>query len=149
MKWNWGTGIFLFFVCFIGALVWVFVQSRKVDNSLVLDQYYDEDLKYQEMYVKKQNTADLPLGVGVQMLSETKRIVFSFPADKQQVTGIVWLYNPAAKEQDIRLAIQVDTVGRFEVPFPPAAVGRWKVKIDWIGSGIPYYQEEELIFSTL
>ncbi len=146
MKWNWGTGIFLFFICFVGTLVCVFVQSRKVDNSLVLDKYYDEDLKYQEMYEKKQNTAALPQPVRVEMHAASQKIVFSFPAEMQQVSGTVWLYNPAAKEQDVKREIQTDSSGRFEVAYPPAAFGRWKAKLDWQGSGIPYYQEEELIF---
>ena len=59
MKFNWGTGIAIFLILFIGALIWVLYQSRQVDNSLVSDTYYQEDLMYQKKYEKLENYAKL------------------------------------------------------------------------------------------
>ena len=54
MKINWGTGIFIFYSLFVGALVFQLVKSFQYDNSLVVENYYEKDLNYQEQYNKIQ-----------------------------------------------------------------------------------------------
>lgn len=147
MKWNWGTGLFIFFTLFVATLVFVLVQSRKVENSLVYDQYYEEDLHYQEMYDKKTNTARLEQKVAMTLEAEKKQLALQFPMEGgQAVKGEVLLYNPVSKKSDVSFDIKTDTAGFFHIPLKDIANGRWKVKIDWQRGTIPFYQEEELIY---
>ena len=53
-KFNWGHGILLFFIIFVGSMLTVLWLSFGVDHSLVRDDYYDEDIHYQETFDKKQ-----------------------------------------------------------------------------------------------
>ena len=43
-KFNWGHGILLFFIIFVGSMLTVLWLSFGVDHSLVRDDYYDEEM---------------------------------------------------------------------------------------------------------
>jgi hypothetical protein len=45
MKFNWGTGIAIFYIIFVVSLVFQVFKSRQYDHSLVVDNYYEEDIK--------------------------------------------------------------------------------------------------------
>ena len=59
MKINWGTGIAIFFSVFVLSLVYQVYRSTQYDHSLVSDQYYADDLRYQEHYDKLANAQSL------------------------------------------------------------------------------------------
>jgi nitrogen fixation protein FixH len=149
MKWNWGTGLFVFFVIFVATLVFVLYQSTQVDNALVMDNYYEEDLNYQAHYEKKQNTADLPVKVVIRYLKETGELHLQFPdgaSADSNITGHVWIYRPSDKEQDVSQSFQLVDELTWKIQIGNLESGRWKVKIDWKMGAKPYYQEEVLIF---
>lgn len=149
MKWNWGTGLFVFFVLFVGTLAFVLYQSTRVDNALVMDNYYEEDLNYQSHYEKKQNTASLPEKVVVSYDRDKGELRLKFPKNdgtSSAINGSVWLYRASDKEQDERQDIQLVNELVWTKQIGKLENGRWKVKIDWKAGSKPYYQEEELIF---
>ena len=55
MRINWGTGLFIFFTFFVLTLAFVLYKSRQIDNALVFDDYYAEDIKYQQHFDKMQH----------------------------------------------------------------------------------------------
>lgn len=146
MKFNWGTGLVIFFIIFISSLIFILYKSTQYDNALVIDNYYDEDIKYQSHYDKKQNTAQLPQKVSVKYDSESKSVQFVFPADSiQPPKGNIWLYNPVHKSMDKNFPFVTDENMSFLLPLNDAAPGRWKLKIDWTQGGKEYYTEEEIL----
>ena len=44
---NWGTGIAIFYGTFMVIMITFVIKSRSVDHSLVMDNYYEEDINYQ------------------------------------------------------------------------------------------------------
>ena len=48
MKWNWGTKIALSFVGFCGLMIFMTVKSFNTDFHLVTEDYYAEELQYQD-----------------------------------------------------------------------------------------------------
>lgn len=147
MKFNWGTGLVVFFIFFIGTLGFVLYKSRQYDNSLVIDNYYDEDMKYQEHYDKVQNTTDLPVKVKVTYSAGDPVILLLFPVDSTGGTasGKIKLYNPISNKSDKNFDFISDASGRYSIPVSDITAGRWKIKMDWKMNGKEYYQEEEFI----
>jgi hypothetical protein len=146
MKFNWGTGIFIFFVIFVGTLVFVLYQSRQVDNSLVIDNYYEEDLNYQAHYEKKQNTEDLPQKVSVEYDEAGKKLILGFPSDSiSNITGNVILYDPISKNADLKFPMDIGNSDSFDFSIKDLRSGRWIIKIDWKLGKKLFYQEQEFI----
>ena len=49
MNLNFGHGIFAFYVVFVAALGFQVYRSTQIDHSLVADDYYAEDLEFQQI----------------------------------------------------------------------------------------------------
>ena len=146
MKFNWATGLTLFFILFIGTLVFVVYQSTQVHDSLVVENYYEEDINYQKHYDKRQNTADLSVKVLVDYNKSNQEILFTFPVDSlSSASGKILLYNAYSEKSDVNYDIKTDANGSFKIPIKDVKSGRWKLKIDWITGSKSYYQEEEII----
>lgn len=146
MKFNWGTGLAVFIAVFIGTLFFVLFQSTKHTESLVIDNYYEEDLAYQQMMEKKQNTSSLPVKVKVDYSVEEKMIHLYFPEDSiGTIEGKILLYNPLSDKFDISHDFNLGEGTRYDVPTSDLHTGKLKVKIDWMRNGKSYYQEEDLI----
>ena len=117
MKFNWGTGLFIFFTIFICTLIFVLYQATQQDSSLVIDNYYEEDLNYQQHFDKKQNTADLIEKVKVSLHKEKDELNLLFPTDiHSKITGSVILYNPITKYYDQTFPIIKMEDNVFKIP---------------------------------
>lgn len=146
MKFNWGTGLAIFITLFIGALIFVLIQSTKYTESLVIENYYEEDLSYQQMMEKKQNTVSLTEKVKLIYNREEKNIYLYFPEDAVGlIDGNVLLYNPLSDKLDVKYDFNLGSDIEYIIPTKDLQTGKIKVKIDWNRAGKSYYQEEELI----
>jgi nitrogen fixation protein FixH len=146
MKFNWATGLTIFFILFVGTLVFVLYQSRQVHDSLVVKNYYDEDINYQQHYDKKQNTADLAIKVTINYNKEAKEVVIAFPIDSVSITsGQILLYNPYSEYSDVKYDFNLGKDAVYKLSVDKIKAGRWKLKIDWKRGDKAYYQEEEII----
>ncbi|MBK9737262.1 MAG: FixH family protein [Saprospiraceae bacterium] len=146
MQFNWGTGLTIFFIIFVAALGFVLYQAKQQDNSLVMDNYYEEDLKYQQQFDKIKNTSELPEKVIIEYNKAGKMLVLSFPGDSTaSISGSVILYNPAYQKSDVKYDFNIGKRSKYNISLDKISLGRWKIKIDWQQSDKKYYQEEEII----
>ena len=146
MKFNWGTGLTIFFIIFVSTLVFVLYQAFQQDNSLVMDNYYEEDIKYQQQYDKIKNTSELTTKVKVDFDGAKGEILLTFPPDSTAITtGNVWVYHPADKSADTKYDFSLNKTNVYQIKVDQMTKGRLKVKIDWERAGVKYYQEEEII----
>lgn len=146
MKFNWGTGLTIFFIIFVSTLVFVLYQAFQQDNSLVMDNYYEEDIKYQQQYDKIKNTSELTTKVKVDFDGAKGEILLTFPPDSTAITtGNVWVYHPADKSADTKYDFSLSKTNMYQIKVDQMSKGRLKVKIDWERAGVKYYQEEEII----
>jgi len=146
MKFNWGTGLIIFFTIFIGTLAFIVYKSTTYDNSLVVDDYYEQDIKYQEHYDKLQNTTDPATKVNVEYRQGDTSIILNFPGDSTTtIIGKLVLYNPISKNSDLFFDIKTNEKLQFDIPVANLSPGKWKAKIDWQIDRKAFYQEETLI----
>ncbi len=146
MKFNWATGLTIFFILFVGTLIFVLYQSRQVHDSLVVENYYDEDINYQQHYDKKQNTANLAIKVKTEYNKENKEVILTFPTDSiSNTSGKIVLYNPYSEYSDVKYDFDLGKEARYIIPVDKVKSGRWKIKIDWKQGTKEYYHEEEVV----
>jgi nitrogen fixation protein FixH len=136
-KFNWGHGIFIFFVFFVGTLITVLIASRRVDHSLVVDDYYAQDLAYQSQYNKVENNLNDDL---LQIEMDKSSINFIFNTDKIS-SGTIKFYRPSDKSLDFDLPIAGNNI---TIEKSKLQKGKWKVKVDYSINNKPYYKEKEI-----
>lgn len=142
MKFNWGTGIALFYGTFVVVLVFAVIQSTKQDNSLVSDDYYADDLKYQEHYDKLVNAQSLEQDLTVKNNANQGQVELQFPSTLGQVTGEVYFFCPSDSQQDFRVPVETDTAFLQVVSTQNLKQGLWKVKVDWKAQEKVFFKEQ-------
>ena len=144
MKFNWGTGIVIFFIFFAASMTFAVVSTTRYPPQLVQKDYYTLDLNYQERLEKKQNAATLMAAPKVSFDAETGKIQVQFPEGVVAQTGTAKCYRSATTREDFSTPIA--NANTFEIPTAGLTNGRWHVELDWESAeGKKYFWETAII----
>jgi hypothetical protein len=144
MKFNWGWGIailFSFFVVFMTSLVF---RSFQQNCDLVHEDYYSEELKYQQQIDKQIKTAQLKRNIEYKIHGE--ELIIKFPEDliKKNISGEVLFFRPSDKNKDLKVALNLSQ-GEQHFPLKLFSKGLYKIKLDWEWDGTKFYDEKSII----
>jgi hypothetical protein len=144
IKWNWGTGIFIFIVFFMAACIAFLIYTHNQDWSLVEEDYYPKELRHEEKLVKMRNVSALTGQFRIAM--EPSGLIIGFPADFRgsAMTGTVQIYRPSDEKLDIVLPVVLDSSLSMSIPASRLFHGKYVVKADWSANGKEYYLEKEV-----
>ncbi|ARV08914.1 cytochrome C oxidase Cbb3 [Winogradskyella sp. PC-19] len=142
MKINWGTAIVIAFVAFISFIMYFVISmstDKKFDHDLVTEDYYQQELKYQDDINKVENAKKLNQNIEFKKTNEG--IILSFPKDlnTNNIKGKVFLYRPSNKQLDFEMPISLSNHNLL-IPDNSLLDGRWNIKIDWS------YKADEFMF---
>lgn len=148
MKFNWGTGIVLAFILFISFIMYFVISmnmNKKYKHDLVTEEYYQQELEFQNDIDKEKNA--LSLIQNIQLEKSEKGLVVMFPKgiDFKEVTGKVFLYRPSNKQLDFETTISLSDYNLL-IPDKRLLDGRWNIKIDWQYKGISYLYKKEIVY---
>lgn len=146
MKFNWGTGIALFYGAFVLAMVGIVIASRSHDPGLMQKDYYNLDLNYQERLEKKQNTAGLKDLPQVHFLAPSQTVLVQLPKEMNIASGNAKFYRPSTTGDDF--TVKIDQSGTFDIPTAKLASGIWYVELDWEADGKKYYWETSVFITN-
>lgn len=133
IKINWGTGIaiaIVLFIVFILSFVYKTLFIEKYEHHLVSEDYYKEELHYQEE-IDKLNNANLLLE-NVVLRNENSGIKIIFPEDKdyRKIEGIVKFIRLSNDKLDFQR--DIDLKKNFMLIEDSSLVhGKWEIIIDW------------------
>ena len=145
MKFNWGTGIALFFTSFVLFIFFMMYKCFQTDFDLVTEDYYAKELAYQNTIDKIKN--EKALGESLQVLKSEKGVSLVFPEDHASigVSGTVQFFRPSDKDLDKTFEFKNEKTA-LNFPFSNFKTGAYKVIIDWEANGKSFYKEQMLVF---
>ncbi len=138
---NWGYRIVLSFIVFIGIIVTMVVISMKQDVGLVSEDYYKQEIAYQDQIDRIKRTKALKKQPVIEVHHETGAIEVTLPQEDIQ-DGEVWLFRPSDDQMDKK--IQLPSKGSIQIPIKEMPAGRWQVKVLWSHKGLEYYTENSI-----
>ena len=141
MKFNWGTGIFIFYSLFATSLFYQVYKSTQYDHNLVVDNYYEKDLDYQSQFDKIEQTKKLKEPLTINYLEGVQLIELAFPNDLEGITGTVLFYRASDKKMDVTLPITIDNLHQMILQADKFPAGFWRVEVDWEAGGNKYFTE--------
>ena len=145
MKLSWGYKIMLGYLTFVAGIVFLVFKASSQKFDLVTKDYYEQELKYQNIIDQSENVAKLSSPV---MVAQTeKEMTISFPAEMKGKKKMVefYLYCPADAKKDFRKKFEIDE-NEFFQPLPAAIKGKYELKLSWEIGGVKYYFEKKLFF---
>lgn len=143
-KLNWGVGIVITIACFIGFIMFFVIKmstNKKYDHDLVTEEYYKQELAYQDQIDAQQNSARLAKNIQVEVTAEGIQILF--PSEKQNIKGEVSLYRPSNKKLDLEIPISLENQEML-IPAEKLVEGKYKLSINWKSNETTYLYKKDL-----
>ena len=138
---NWGHGLTVLIVSFVLFMVSLVVICMRQDNiHLVTQNYYEEEIKYQQQIEKVANANDLDYKV------------FSYHANDRTVdidlpvgaVGTLHLFRPSDARLDQKFQVEMDQGKSVSVDLGHLQQGYWKMMLTWKEGDKEYYLEEKI-----
>ncbi|MEO5789499.1 FixH family protein [Gelidibacter sp.] len=148
MKINWGTGIVLAFIGFISFIMYFVIAmstNKKIESDLVTENYYSQELEFENDLTKQKNAQKLKENITWQHAQDG--LILTFPTDMNpsEITGKVFLYRPSNKQLDFESSISLSEHNLL-IPDKRLLDGRWNIKVDWQYKGNSYVYKKEIVY---
>lgn len=146
MKVNWGTAIVIAFVGFIGFIMYFVVSmstNDKYDHDLVVEDYYQKELKFQSDIDKEKNAKALKTNINWKKTENGILVEFPKELDVKKIKGTVFLYRPSNKKLDFEIPISLSNHNLL-IPDNKLLDGRWNISIDWAYNKESYLYKEAI-----
>lgn len=137
---TWPTGIFiaiLSFMVFILSFVYKSIAMDEYQHELVSEDYYGDELHYQEEIDKLNNAKHLNQDIE---LSNTKNgVTISFPKDidPSSISGSIYFQRLSNEKLDFTEEIKLTDHEQL-ISVDKLVSGKWIVKIDWMAGKNSY-----------
>jgi len=133
LKINWGTGIFiamLSFMIFILSFVYKAVALDEYQHELVSEDYYKDELHYQDEIDKMNNANVLTQNISLRNSKEGIHISFPEEINESSIKGIISFQRRSNGKLDFSENIVLSSHEQL-IPSDKLVSGKWIVKIDW------------------
>lgn len=148
MKINWGTGIVLAFIGFIGFILFFVIRMNmddRANHDLVTDEYYKKELAFQKEIDAEKEANALPYQLQIEKAKEGLMILFPEDMDPTKISGSVSLYRPSNKHLDFDLPISLSNA-HLLIPDKRLLDGRWDINISWTYKGKEYLVKRSMTY---
>lgn len=142
MKLNWGFGIFAFYTAFVVFMLYLVFRSSQEKVDLVTENYYEQELNYQNVIIKKNNA--LALDTGLNYTINKMEIALFFPPDQENIEGGITIYRASNKNFDKDFIIELDNENRMDVNLESSPYGLYKMMVSWKADSVDYFVEKDI-----
>jgi len=133
LKFNWGTGIFiamLSFMIFILSFVYKSIALDEYQHELVSEDYYKDELHYQEEIDKMNNAGKLNQDISIRNSNQGIHISFPKDIDESSINGEIFFQRLSNEKLDFKELITLSDHEQL-IPAEKLVSGKWIIKIDW------------------
>lgn len=141
----WPYAIIAWFVIFISALATWAVVATHNSVDLVRQDYYEEELRFQQQIERVNRTAQMRKDITV--TTDASSLTFKLPLDEAAAkpTGEIQLYRPSDASLDKKIALDVNDSGLQRIDASALKGGLWKVRVYWKVGQAEYYFDQSVV----
>lgn len=144
MKLNWGNWIAAVYTVFVVFILFMVYLAFGEQWDLVAEDYYDQEIKYQEKIDSKSNLKGNELQPIVFL--EEGKLVVSIPENNPDVAnlkGNINFFRPSNADKDFSISFENES--KLTVDLAKFEKGKYTLKINWLEGDESYYFEQNLI----
>ncbi len=118
------------------------------DVDLVADDYYKQEIEYQDQIDKISNARALnePIGYEYSSSQHTVKLIFPDTYLQHDLKGKIHFYRPSNSSEDKIFDLRVNDSGEQLISTSSLSRGLWKIKINWNSGGKEFYDEKVVTF---
>jgi len=145
MKLSWGYKIMFVYIAFVAGIGFLAFRANSEKFDLVTKDYYDQELKYQQVIDQAANSSRLSAPLTIERKEGGLKI--SFPDEMKSKKKLVdfYLYYAADAKKDFRKSFELNE-NELTQAFPVGMKGMYELKLSWEAEGVKYYFEKKLFF---
>lgn len=147
MKFNWGTGIFIFMALFLTAAAVFIVFAYRQNIDLVHDDYYERGVDHTNQMEIDARSAKYMDIVQAQLKDEALVIGFSKLLEMPVDSANLLLYRPSDSKLDIDLPLDVSQ-SSWAVSREDLSSGRYILDLTWYSGGLQYEVKKDVIVGS-
>lgn len=147
-KFTWAHGIIvamLAFVIFILGMIFYFTQNWQ-NAEMVSDNYYEEELNYQQIIDAKNRADALPEQPRYEQTSQGVKLLFPKSFSNANATYHFDLYRTDDKNLDIKKDFQLEADNTFTIPNEVLVPGHYTLKLHWKQGGQDYQKDYDILW---
>ena len=143
---SWPIGLTIVFIVFFLYLIGFIVLSQMNRSDLVSDNYYDEEMAYQDQIDRMERSRKLNQQVSLNHDIQNKIIELIFPSeiDPHIISGNILFFRPSDAKQDQIHPIRLNNESIQIINVKHLTKGMWRIKIFWQLNREEYYDEKIL-----
>ena len=144
---SWPVGIAIIYISFVLLLIAFVIFSSFQQVELVTDDYYAEELKYQQQINRMNRAQSLSEPVNWTYNNKDNYLLLKFPAeiDPHKVQGNILFFRPSDAKQDKLIALNLSSENTQIIHTENLSSGLWKLKIFWKVDKTEYYIEGNMV----
>jgi hypothetical protein len=145
MKTSWGHKILFVYLAFVAGTMFLVFKANQQKFDLVTSDYYEQELKFQNVIDQKQRVAELSAPPKISHSVNSVSIQFPDEFLNKEVKGEIYLYRPSDASKDIRKSFT--TLQCFAgLTLDKNLSGAYEVKLSWQADGNSFYNEQRIFF---
>jgi len=146
----WPIGLVLFLILFAAYIVGFVVFASRQKMDLVREDYYDQEIRFQQQIDRVQRTAPVLADADIVYDRAGGLITVSLPSVKQNdISGTLSFYRPSDAGLDSNVKLGLDAAGRQSVSVRALRAGLWKVRVQWKAASREYYFEKQIVIERM
>ncbi len=145
---SWGHGVFIAlaaFIIFILSMLFLFPNGQK-NSEMVTDNYYEEELKYQDVIDAKKRADELQ---EKPVYSQDRAgIKITFPQDyNNSNTTVKFVLNRTDDQNlDVHKVVQLDVNRSFVIPAQVLKMGNYTLRLSWTKDKTDYRLDYDVLW---
>ncbi len=143
MQINWGKKLIIVYSVFVLGMGFMVYQCTRQKTDMVTSNYYEKELKYQEVIDGLQNANSLSTAISIEQ-DDQASITLTMPPESIQAKGSVEFYRPSDASKDFSAALLMDDNGKQFFDRGKFIDGLYKVKVNWEKDGRQFYAEQSI-----
>lgn len=145
MKITWGHKILFVYLAFVVGIMFLVFKANQQKFDLVTSNYYDAELKFQNVIDEKQRVAELSAPPKISHSVNSVSIQLPDEFLNKEVKGQLYLYRPSDASKDIK--INFTTAKSFvDLALNKNLSGAYEVKLSWQADAKTFYNEQRIFF---
>lgn len=147
-KFNWGHGVALalgLFIAFILFMVFGFTYGQQT-SELVSDDYYGDELLYQQVIDAKRNAEQLSEIPKYQQVAQGMKVTFPSTIAPENKNIKFELFRTDDANLDVKKELNLDANNEIIIPKQVISKGPYTLKIKWSHAKKPYQVDYDVLW---
>ncbi|MDQ0592455.1 hypothetical protein QFZ37_000824 [Chryseobacterium ginsenosidimutans] len=147
-KFSWGHGVVIAlasFIIFILSMMFLFPNGQK-NSEMVTDNYYEEELKYQDVIDAKKRADQLQEKPVYSQDKNGIKVTFPKDYDNSNTTVKFVLNRTEDQNLDIKKSVQLNADKSFLIPAQVLKIGNYTLRLNWTKDKTDYRMDYDVIW---